>query len=777
MLRIAAPPWHPPAACSPTRLGRTPKRTPQGNPRPAETSRPGFAIAPGMNGSPRVRTPMAGMRTAGGRILGTIRRARSAVRDGLPGGLILGILLAWFQVATADPETMTLDEVEQGMLLRASEQADRYHPMPIQRTEATLRVVGPVVRGTVVQTFSNDSDRWAEAVYAFPLPQDAAVDHLRMQIGERTIVGEIKEREEARAIYEGAKAAGQQASLLEQQRPNLFTTAVANIPPRGRIEVEIQYQHLSHWRDGGFSLRFPLGVTPRYRAGSAGTLAQSLDLTGGWAILPGQIENEARILPPPDADGSDADALNPVDLTVHLDPGFAVADLSSPYHAIAREEGEDGAILVRLAEGPQPARRDFELRWSPASGQAPAAAFFVEEQEDSRYGLLMLMPPASGFADQPRRPREIVFIVDTSGSMGGESIAQAKEALGFALGQLAAEDRFDIVAFDSTTRVLFGDPVAASADNLARGRRFVRDLTASGGTEMRPALDLALGMAGDGGSHLRQILFITDGAVFDEEALFATIERELGERRLFTVGIGAAPNGFFMTEAARFGRGTYSYIGDPGEVAEKMTALFDRIAHPALTDIQVHLPVAAELVPDPIADLYLGEPVVALIKTEQPLDEAEVVGNLGALAWRTKVALRHAAPQSGLGVLWARERIGDLMREKAKGMDPEAVRERVLALAMAHHLVSEYTSLVAVDPNPARPAGEGLESSALPIDPPAGWQPAIGGTIPFAQGATPSFLYLVTGVLLAMAALLLMAASRWVGVPAERGRGGRARAR
>jgi len=758
MLRITAPHRNPRAACRPA-------------PGPAGTSRPSCAMIAGLRvegrieGSPKAPAGLPQMPTRLARLLAGILRARSAVRDGRAAALVLCVLFFGSQAAA---ETMTLDEVEQGMLLRPSEQAGSYHPMPLQRTEATLRVVGPVVRGTVVQSFQNDSDRWAEAVYAFPLPEDAAVDHLRMHVGERTIVGEIKEREEARAAYEGAKAAGQQASLLEQQRPNLFTTAVANIPPRGEIQVEIQYQHLAQWRDGRFSLRFPLGITPRYRSGSAGTLAQSMDLGGGWAILPGAIENEARILPPTAADGAAAEPLNPVDLTVHLDPGFALAALASPYHAITREDAEDGETLVRLAGGPQPARRDFELRWSPAAGQAPAAAFFLEEQGDAGYGLLMLMPPAGGFADQPSRPREIVFIVDTSGSMGGASIAQAKEALSFALDQLAPEDRFAIIAFDSTTRALFDAPVVADADHLARARWFVRDLAASGGTEMRPALELALGMPAEGNTHLRQILFITDGAVFDEEQLFATIEERLGDRRLFTVGIGSAPNGYFMTEAARFGRGTYTYIGDPREVADKMTALFDKIAHPALTDIEVRLPVPAERVPDPIADLYLGEPVVALIKTEEPLTEAEVEGNLGDFAWRTKVALRRAAPQSGLGVLWARERIADLMRDRARGMDPAAVRAQVLELALTHHLVSEYTSLVAVDPTPARPAEEGLESAALPIDTPAGFEPAVpGGSIPYAQGATPSLLYLSTGLLLALAALLMMAASRRAGVRAE----------
>lgn len=695
-----------------------------------------------------------------------------------------------------------LAEVTQGTLVEPQAQGG-YRRLPSQQTTAELTVTGPVVRARVHQEFINDSPRWIEAIYAFPLPTGAAVDRLRMNIGDRVITGVIKPREAARTTYEAAKTSGKRASLVEQHRPNLFTTSVANIAPHGRISVEIEYQHVLEWRGEGFGLRVPLGITPRFKPGAGGAastpvLADVLEIADGWAILPEELPNQARRSQRAEADrGSQPDApLNPVTITVELDPGFPLAAVTSPSHALDQQRHDDGRVSVQLADGPVPADRDFLLRWQPAKGQRPMAAFFLEPPPElgpprppvkaadastvepalpgrgtamgaaadtaaeasppaARYGLLMVMPPADGFAGQGAQPREMVFIVDTSGSMAGASIRQARAALTTGLDRLGPHDHFNIIRFSGQAEALFQRSVPATPEHLAHGRRFVNRLVAGGGTQMRAALERAFAMPRVGGGSLRQLVFVTDGAVGNEQELFGLIQSRLGRGRLFTVGIGSAPNGHFMTEAAHFGRGSYTFIASVDEVHGRMTELFARLEHPALTDLTLRLPVAAETLPDPLPDLYLGEPLVVVLRLEGTPETASLEGRIGALPWQTRLNLRAARPQAGIGVLWGRQKIHHWMRQLSRGVDSETVRTAVTELALTHHLVSRYTSLVAVDTTPVRPPGVDSGRAALPTDPPAGWQPS--ATLPFAQGATPSRWNLFLGAAIAGLALATLA--------------------
>ncbi len=241
-------------------------------------------------------------------------------------------------------------------------------------------------------------------------------------------------------------------------------------------------------------------------------------------------------------------------------------------------------------DGPVPADRDFELHWTPDVGRAPGAAVFVEPKDGKTYALVMLVPNAPD-ASLPRMPREATYIIDTSGSMAGTSIVQAKAALLYALDRLAPGDRFNVIEFNSRARPLFDVPMPVDPATLGRARSFVSGLKADGGTEMREALTLAL-RAPKVEGFVRQIVFLTDGAVGNENELFALIRERLDDRRLFTVGIGSAPNSHFMTKAAQFGRGTFTYIGDTREVQEKMAALFRKLESPVLTDVVDRLALA-----------------------------------------------------------------------------------------------------------------------------------------------------------------------------------------
>jgi Ca-activated chloride channel homolog len=628
--------------------------------------------------------------------------------------------------------------VTEGTLLWRSAAQTALVAAPLLETDVEIRVTGPVARASVRQAFTNPSGDWVEGVYVFPLPEDAAVDHLRMRVDDRVIEGVIRERVAARATYEKARQEGTRASLVEQERPNVFTTSLANIPPGASITVEIEYQQLVRYDEGRYHLRFPMVVAPRYMPGAplapppAGT---------GWSPDTDAVPDASRISPP--VRHPSRGPINPVHLRVDLAPGVALAEVTSPYHPIRVTPTPDGRHEIVLAQGPVPADRDFELVWQP-SAAAPAAAMFIERAGPDVFALLTVVPPRPETVSGPRVARELIFVIDTSGSMAGASIDQARTALALALGRLAPTDTFNVIRFNHRTDSLFAGAQPADAANVELARRYVSGLRADGGTEMLPALVAAL----DGREHgdrLRQVIFLTDGAVGNEERLFDAIRARLGDSRLFTIGIGSAPNGHFMREAARFGRGTFTSIGSVREVQAKMDALFRKIEAPALTDLRLELAGAAqvEMVPDHLPDLYLGEPIVVALKAPSLPSRGVLRGRLGDTEWRQEIVLRAAGESPGIGVQWARARIAALLDGGRPGADEAAVRDAVIEVALRHHLVTRHTSLVAVDVTPARPADAGLRTHALETNLPADWDYA--AVFGLGQGATAASLHLLGG--------------------------------
>ncbi|MGD2119606.1 MAG: marine proteobacterial sortase target protein [Chromatiales bacterium] len=660
----------------------------------------------------------------------------------------------------AEPDEVSLAEVSQGSLLFNRSTPGRYRLAVSQQTEVEMHISGPIVRARVMQTFNNPNNDWAEAIYAFPLPEDAAVDHLRMQVGERIIEGQIKERQQARRIYTKAKQQGRRSALVEQHRPNLFTTSVANIEPLGQVTVSIEYQQPLHWSKQGFSLRFPMAITPRYKPADADLpptqrLESSTALDGGWAILPGEIPNSVP-LPVQEEFNPQPDAGNRIRMSIQLDAGFPLAEVNSLYHAVDIENQGQGKRLINLSQVDNKMDRDFVLQWRPQQGSQPQAAFFSEKTDSGHYGLLMLMPPDFTSPEQQSQ-REIIFIIDTSGSMGGESIRQARSALQSAIRQLRGDEWFNVIQFNSNTQVLFDRPKQATEVNCRQALSYVGQLQAGGGTEMLPALQAAFGMNGTDAHRLQQIVFITDGAVGNEAQLLAYIHEQLqpshGQRRLFTVGIGSAPNSHFMTEAAYFGRGTYSYINQPSEVQQNMEKLFDKLQHPVLTGLQLQSATGLDLLPDPLPDLYLGEPLVAIMKFDELPEQLQVQGRIANTEWHHSIKLHASENHPGLSVYWAREKIRYWMRSRLRGESAQKVREEVLKLALQHHLVSRYTSLVAVDVTPVREPQQNLRQHAVRGELPAGLQAA--GQLHMARTATASQWYLLLGLLLMLAAVLM----------------------
>jgi Ca-activated chloride channel family protein len=408
----------------------------------------------------------------------------------------------------------------------------------VLETDVHFRIQGLLAEVTVEQTYRNDSSQWLEGRYLLPLPDNAAVHALNLQVGERIVVGEVREKEEAQAIYQAAAAQGQVAGLVEQNRPNLFRTAVANIAPGAEVQIRIGYWQRVDYRDGAFSIALPLTLTPRYESSDP--------------KLATPHAGPAEALPAALAATPGGRALDPiVSLRADLTAGVAIDVVESPTHAISVKHQGD-VHVVTLTDHVVASDRDFELRWTPSPSEVPRSALFVERRSDADYAFAMLMPPT---AKVDALPRELLLVIDTSGSMAGLPIAQAQAALVEALARLRPSDRFNLIQFNSISEQLFENAVPADAAHLQVASDWIGALVATNGTEMAPALRLALSGSAPTG-YVRQVVFITDAAVGDESALFAQIEGGLGDARLFPVGIGSAPNDHFLRKAAELGRGS-----------------------------------------------------------------------------------------------------------------------------------------------------------------------------------------------------------------------------
>lgn len=654
---------------------------------------------------------------------------------------------------------IALDEVGGGTLLFRSDEAGGLVAAPTVETDVYLRATGPILRAQVAQTFHNPSGDWVEGIYVFPLPEDAAVDSLHMVVGGRIIDGRIQETAAARRAYDEAKQSGRKATLLESRRPNLFTASVANIGPGESVQTVIEYQQLLSYDNGEFRLRFPMFVQPRYFETPSQPPADVDEPADRALLLCSSSMPRGESLP--------------LTLAVELEPGFALSALYSASHPIETTEARDGTYVITLAGDGAPAARDFELAWAPALNQAPQASVLSEHYGDATYVMLMVVPPAPQ-APMRRLSRDTIFVIDTSGSMHGASLEQAKLALLMALDRLQPSDWFNVVEFNSYVRRIWASSVPADELSLDVARGMVDSLGADGGTEMHAALVEAL--QNDGGhGDVRQVVFITDGAVGNERGLFQYIEAHIGRTRLFTVGIGRAPNAYFMRKAAHFGRGTFTYIGDAAQVSSRMEELFEKLERPVLTDVEVDWSDPnADAMPDQVPDLYSGEPLILtarLFADDATVDirgrrsgalwDASLPvagGAFDTLAWDRETLEPEQRTMRGISKLWARRQIDGLMDSVVEGADAMAVRNAVVNLALTHHLVTKYTSLVAIDTTPTAPRDATAATRGVV-------QAGAVGQLPQTATLAPLYFALAIGALLMALAMMLVPAMGGIDLP------------
>ncbi|MFD2179825.1 marine proteobacterial sortase target protein [Veronia pacifica] len=669
------------------------------------------------------------------------------------------------------------------------------HAVPLLSTKVTMKTSGLINRASVVQTFTNPSNTWIHGRYVFPLPDTAAVDRLKMIIGDRIVEGEISPKVAARKQYEKAKTEGKKASLIEQHRPNIFSTEVANIGPGETVKIEIEYQETVSYRDGEFSLMFPTVVAPRYipglgnrepepaiddsltsdvqnneqsspavsfpaeRSALSGLVTQMPELNRGWAKNNTRVPDAKEITP---YYRNPTDSELPFEITVELDAGLPLSSILSPTFTIKTDKQGEGRYAITLGH-PDISDRDFILNWRPRASAAPQAALFVQPdaQDGNSYGLLMTMPPQAinkaGSIVTSSMRKDVMFVLDVSGSMEGESIRQAKAALWYGLRKLSADDTFNLIIFNDKTSRYSDSPLLATEKNLRDVSTFIAGLEANGGTDMLPALHRALDQP-PGEGQLGQVVFITDGSVGNESELFQEIQQMLGDWRLFTVGIGASPNRYFMERAAVAGKGTYSYIGNTDKVDKKMRILFDRLSTPSMRDISLATDKGKlDFWPKPIPDLYLQEPLLVAFRIPKGANEVLVNGKLADTPWHHSVPLGDIAQQAqatGIDVLWARNQI------KSINLNPEISAEdkktMITQLGLTHHIVTAHTSLVAVDKTPVRPVDASAVEKGIAIHRPAGMTMALPTGPRMAGTGKGSDMLIVLSGLLMMAGLILL---------------------
>ena len=658
--------------------------------------------------------------------------------------------------------TIEADEITQGLI---SYQINSQHKqMFALDTQVEMTVSGLVNRVTVKQIFNNVEDSWIHAKYVFPLPENSAVDGMNLLIGDRVIEGVIKPKQQAKQQFEQAKKQGKQASLVSQQRTNVFTTQLANIGPLQQVAVEITYLQTISYQDGLFSLRFPLVVAPRYRPDfQRSTFSETKELISPMLEPLGVQRN---------TEGQNASASHKVSIHIDIDGGFDITKLSSPYHDI--QQHQNGRKTNVSLQGKVPLDRDFVLQWQTSVGDEVAATVFFQtgktyqdkanadvnlDQPKDIYAMAMLFPPTLTLKAQQQISRELILVIDTSGSMAGESIIQAKQALNIALKALKPNDSFNIIEFNSSVSALFSDAKPANSVYLQEAKRFIGSLNADGGTEMAPALDRALTSsinANAKAGSLRQVIFMTDGAVSNEAQLFEQISYQLQDSRLFTIGIGSAPNSHFMTRAARVGRGTFTYIGKSEEVEQKISQLLTKISQPILTDVELYNLDGSvpDYWPAQIDDVYQSDPVTVSFK--MPADQLQPViisGHINGQYWQQQLDFNQGRAAVGIDLLWANTQITALELSQSHA-NRQKVAKQVEGLAMLYHLVSSQTSLLAVDVTPVNPHHSDKSEHQLSTLLPAGWQASASqqGVLP--QTATASRLWLLIGMSLLALTLL-----------------------
>lgn len=606
--------------------------------------------------------------------------------------------------------------------------------LPLTAVEVRAGIEGLLAQTSVRQTFHNAFDEPLEATYIFPLPDRAAVTRFRMTVGERVIEGELKERGQARQDYAHAIKRGHRAALAEEDRSGVFTMQVGNIPPTEEVTVELDLVGPLEMNEDEATYRFPLVVAPRYTPG--------VPLDGaavGDGVTPDtdQVPDASRVTPPVLLPGFP----NPVRLSleVELDPAGLNEGLSgvrsSLHSVLVNEQGPPWT--VRLQPGER-LNRDFLLRF-PVARQTVQTTLQCSAAAPNKPGVfsVTLTPPMTSTLTP--KPREVVFVLDRSGSMSGWKMVAARRALGRMIDTLLDQDRFTVIAFDDTTEMPTAPAEANSRGKLLSGANrqrwrvleWLSKIDARGGTEMGPALKAAVQCFSPASDNVDRVLVVvTDGQVTGEDALLRTLKKAAGGAmpRVFTLGIDQAVNAGFLHRLADLGGGVCDLVESEDRLDEALDGVHRLIGQPVLTDVRLELVdfdgVAESLAPARTAGLYAGRPLMIFGRHLAPTTNIHLrvhAVDAAGQPWSAEVAAQDASPQVLLN-LWGRAQVRQLEdRYAAEGVGIDNLAERIVQVSLESGVLSRFTAYVAVDQSEVVNAGGKQHHVIQPVEVPAGW--------------------------------------------------------
>lgn len=572
--------------------------------------------------------------------------------------------------------------------LQARRGSENIGNFPLKRTSVHVKVSGPLAGTTVTQTFENMYTEVIEAIYTFPLPGDSAINQFVMQVGERKVIGVVKPRAEAVKAYNEAKARGQTATLMTQNRPNVFTQNVANIEAGGSVKISLTFHQTLRYDNGRFEYVFPLTLGPRYKSAAPDTDKDDLDDPEDFDV---------KALPPGMRSGID------VDLEVNIDSGLPIdiTRLQSVAHEVDVELTREERAVVRLKQAESIADRDFVLRWGIA-GDKPAVGLLTHK--DARGGWLNLqVQPQLDPRDADVTPREITFILDVSGSMSGEPSRMSREVIRKTLDHLHPDDIFNIVYFASGNEQLFERPMPNKPENVTAAKEFLGKVRAGGGTEMLAGLQRAL-KAEHEPQHLQMYAFLTDGYISGEDHIFRTIQDDGRNARFFAFGIGNGVNRHLLDGIAEHGNGKAIYcLPRDGNYAEgAVQEFYSAIDMPVLCDIEVDwngLEVT-DVYPANLNDLFAAQPLALQARFSGKGNRTiNINGRVGARRVSIPVELNLDAPADNpaIATIWARAKIAQLSSDALASPDDRTLTDAITTTALEFNLMSRYTSFIAVD--------------------------------------------------------------------------------
>ena len=643
--------------------------------------------------------------------------------------ITLGISNGTAFTETSQPIIPMEQEITQGAL--RVEIDEQIIECPLKHTDVKANISGFIARVTVTQTFHNPYDEKIEAVYVFPLPHTAAIDDMTMTVGDRRIVGLIKRRAEAQALYQAAIQQGKTASLLEQERPNIFTQSVGNIQPNDEVRIEISYVDVLDYDMGTYEFHFPMVVGPRYIPGTptskmpelpnelqgkVGELEVPLDapLDGadpsGTGVAPDtdRVPDASRITPPVLKPGYRT--AHDISLAVSLDAGVPIQDIQIVNHTAAVERaGASGATAV-LSPADSIPNKDFVMKYAVVGEKPEMAVLAHSKGPEQGYFMLMIQPKLDAeLVEAP--PREIVFLVDVSGSMRGEPTQKVKETMHHFLRLTKPTDTVQVITFSNRADKLFEKSVSATQANIEHALNFTQQMRGGGGTEMLNAIKLVLNEPVDR-ERVRIVVMLTDGYIGNEAEIIAEIDRRAGDQiRFSAIGIGTSPNRYLIDGVAKHGGGLADVIElntDPGPLVAQIA---ERIHRAQLAKIQIDWNGLSihETYPRRIPELWAGRPVLMFGRYGAGGSQnIELSGSAEGkpLKYKLHVTLPDTQPTHDvLSKVWARKKIEDVSAQ-LHAIDAPEIIEEITNIALTHRLMTQYTSFVAVDENDMQPINQ-----------------------------------------------------------------------